>query len=648
MVASDVAHQLARFGTAEGGKPPRELQAGPLRCLLLDGALRSVMWHGVEVLRALDYPVRDENWGTYALQVVGENGLDTENTGLSALQESAIRYSREFTVSEGTLNGKFNVSIEASGVVTAEISFTASGDFWTNRAGFSILHPIRDVAGTKMRVGHSDGSNETLHFPESILAGQPAVDIVSLQHQVAGVDVSMEFTGEVFEMEDQRNWSDASYKTYCRPLAMTRPYLIRAGETLTQSIRIRLSGQPTAAVDDGAVNCSPIDDVKTIEVPDFLFALEPDWFPLAEEPANEILCLAAGFLLRFVDEQSWSDQQLKRIADLTKDSQQYCDLEIVLPDGVDGRVYLQALAQRLTTLGIAPRHVVALPAAWLVSHQPDGPWPDGTTPEECVRAAQSAFANSRIGIGMLSNFTELNRYPPEPGLGAYITHGTTAIVHAADDLSVLETLEALPHIFASAQGLAHTRAYRLGLVAIGMRSNPYGSGVAPNPDGRRVPMAISDPRQSALLGGVFAVAAIACAAEAGCEALAVGSPAGPFALSERVSPLRVWPLFHAIKALSGMRGNPLVELHGVSFPLCTYCLAVRCEDGRIRGLIANASLDSAEIDLVLNTVSVKYLDSTSYATATKDIDWLNNAENQLTQVLNLEPCAIAFFDLQEQ
>ena len=35
--------------------------------------------------------------------------------------------------------------------------------------------------------------------------------------------------GDAFEMEDQRNWADASFKTYVRPLSKPRPYVIAKG-----------------------------------------------------------------------------------------------------------------------------------------------------------------------------------------------------------------------------------------------------------------------------------------------------------------------------------------------------------------------------------------------------------------------------------
>ena len=40
--------------------------------------------------------------------------------------------------------------------------------------------------------------------------------------------------GDIWEMEDQRNWSDASFKTYGRPRDIPWPYTIPKGETVVQ------------------------------------------------------------------------------------------------------------------------------------------------------------------------------------------------------------------------------------------------------------------------------------------------------------------------------------------------------------------------------------------------------------------------------
>ena len=48
--------------------------------------------------------------------------------------------------------------------------------------------------------------------------------------------------GDAFEMEDQRNWTDASYKTYVRPLALPWGYTLAKGSRHEQSVRLSFSG----------------------------------------------------------------------------------------------------------------------------------------------------------------------------------------------------------------------------------------------------------------------------------------------------------------------------------------------------------------------------------------------------------------------
>ena len=81
---------------------------------------------------------------------------------------------------------------------------------------------------------------------------------------------------------------------------------------------------------------------------------------------------------------------------------------------------------------------------------------------------------------MLSTFTELNRKRPKAAFD-FITHTTCSIVHAADDRSVMETLEALPAIIGSTRAMIGEKPYRIGPSAIAARMNPYGKGLLDNP-----------------------------------------------------------------------------------------------------------------------------------------------------------------------
>ena len=79
-------------------------------------------------------------------------------------------------------------------------------------------------------------------MPDLISPAQPIKDIAGLAFEIEGVKLDIAFFGEVFEMEDQRNWSDASFKTYCRPLVEPFAYMIPAGSTVRQEIRIKAEG----------------------------------------------------------------------------------------------------------------------------------------------------------------------------------------------------------------------------------------------------------------------------------------------------------------------------------------------------------------------------------------------------------------------
>jgi hypothetical protein len=229
--------------------------------------------------------------------------------------------------------------------------------------------------------------------------------------------------------------------------------------------------------------------------------------------------------------------------------------------------------------------VVALPRGYLASHQPEGPWPEGPSPRDLVPLLRAAFPDAAVGGGMLTNFTEFNRCPPDGASIDFATFGTTAIVHAADDRAVIETLEALPQVFESARALVPGCDLHLGLVSIGMRSNPYGDSVAPNPDHQRIPMAMDDPRQRTPFAGAFAIGAAAAAARTGVASFAPAMTSGPLGMGEKG---RAWPIFEAVAALAEMGGTE-VEITGGPTGLIVV-------SGARRRLVANLRPDPARLD----------------------------------------------------
>jgi hypothetical protein len=73
-----------------------------------------------------------------------------------------------------------------------------------------------------------------------------AFSAMVIEHPAFG-RTELSFDGDLFELEDQRNWGDASFKTYCTPLLLGFPHQARKGVGIMQSVTIRVDGESTTA-----------------------------------------------------------------------------------------------------------------------------------------------------------------------------------------------------------------------------------------------------------------------------------------------------------------------------------------------------------------------------------------------------------------
>ncbi len=90
-------------------------------------------------------------------------------------------------------------------------------------------------------------------FPRLVSPQQPFLGLRTIAHEVApGVEAEVRMEGETFEMEDQRNWSDDSFKTYGTPLALPLPVEVQEGTRIRQSITLCLFGEASEPVREAA------------------------------------------------------------------------------------------------------------------------------------------------------------------------------------------------------------------------------------------------------------------------------------------------------------------------------------------------------------------------------------------------------------
>ena len=583
--------------------------------------------HGREIVRGLSFVVRDANWGTCEPLVTDEEL--TEAAG-------GVRHRCSWRVMDGALEIRQSLSIStADRTMEVKARATALRDVTTNRAGFVVLHPLAGVAGSPATVTHSDGRREDTAFPCQISPGQPVFDIAAIDHVVHGVPVAIAFAGETFEMEDQRNWSDASFKTYCRPLALPFPYRIPAGSAVVQSVRIAVgeaAPEVTAIRRDAAIllNVGP----ETGETcPAIALAADPGTLPdgAATSAITDLTCRELSLRL---DLRHTSAADLDAALRKARSLARRISLEAVVSDDEAAAGELAGLAEAADRAGVTPASVMALPAAYLKSHQPAGPWPTGVSPEGAGDLVRRHFPGVPVAGGMLTYFTELNRRPPAPDAFDAVTHESTAIVHAADDGSVMETLEGLGHVFADGRRIAGKREYRPGLVAIAMRSNPYGAATLPNPGQDRLPLTDYDPRQRGLFAAAWAVGAVAATAGSDVAAMAAASPVGAFGLVHRREPVDqpwfddladgtrplVFPLYHVVRGLIPLGGQPRLRVDGDGSRRVAAIAVLRAD--AVHLWVANLTAERQQVRLPGGPASARVFRIGDFASAAGDPVWL--------------------------
>ena len=460
-------------GTEEIGPRSRKLTAGPLTAELENGQLRYVAFKGVEALRGIAFLVRDQNWGTYTPQIDS-----------MWVKEEAGSFTVEYRAVCADANQRLQYAARIIGSNDGGLVFdavaTPDTDFVTNRAGFVVLHPAW-LAGQKLKVTHVDDREEETRFPERISPSQPVFDIRALSHEVApGLWATCRMEGDTFEMEDQRNWTDASYKTYVRPLALPWMYTLAKGSRHEQSVRLSLTGGGAAggARLSGAIALELGQDLP-LRVPELGVALPHDEIEAASAAIDALRVLKPRFLVCHADmRDSAALSEFERIRQAGEATGAKMVIEVVVPDEADAIASLEAVATAAKRARLEIDAVVVSSAADLKSWQPGAKRPEKPTVEDIAAAAREVFPGVKLGGGMLSTFTELNRKRPKAALFDFITHTTCSIVHAADDRSVMETLETLPAIIASTRAMIGEKPYRIGPSAIAARMNPYGKGVA--------------------------------------------------------------------------------------------------------------------------------------------------------------------------
>lgn len=513
MVDSSSDNMLLSGGTSHA-KSLRALRAGPLSLWYGEGAIRYVRVNGYEAVRRIYSAVRDHNWDTIEPQIVSERITMDDRSFLIEVKAAYIQGDLEF-------EADYRISGSAEGVIRCEMNGCALTSFRKNRIGFCVLHPVHECAGNRCEVTHPDGTVTKGVFPKRISAHQPFKDIREIRWELPDASAfRMTFEGDVFEMEDQRNWTDASYKTYCTPLEIPFPVQVQKGEIIRQVIEFFPEHLNPKSLHGGEGETNAVltifPEVKS-PLPRIGIARSSEVAALSERDMQ--LIRQAGFSHYRIDAKLFEpDWQPSLAAGCREAVALNLPLEIALhiPASMDERL-LAAFAGSACFAGVCVAAILILQEA------------QKATPSASLRVAlpilRRRFPSAEIGAGTDAYFTELNRNRVDTDGLDFISFSINPQVHAFDNASLTETLEAQGECVRSALAFAGGKGVRVGPVTLKPRFNPNATGPEPIPLPGQLPSQV-DMRQRSLYAAGWTAGSIKFLAQAGADSITFFETAG--------------------------------------------------------------------------------------------------------------------------
>ncbi len=510
------AEQRALFGCHETLALRQSLRAGPVSLVRQGTHFGPICVHGHEVWHGVEFLLRDSGWGT-PVTVLDCEQLQMDDVSFVLHLKAHIPCSADDVSGDwdpqARLSLEMHVHGDAQGHLHFSVKATPSHELRVNRCGWVLMHAL-SAAGSAVQVSHIDGRVTHSQFPQEVPAWPPFTNVNGVRHEYAPACWAQAvLLGEDYEIEDQRNNADASFKTYSRSNWMPRPYVLHRHQSWQREMHLRLENVAPANP------VRPIYDIPPSRITEISHSNGAGHMRLGLiitssatlQPTSALLSLLTRWQPYFLHLTLWSFSDIKTVAwaqlgcmldaakaklriDLCVDDAAHRDW------GADDEAAAQQLAQAIAQANVVPSAVAALPCG-----------------ERAVACLRSLFPMVSVGGGTPHFFAQLNRLERSGGED-FMAFTVCPIVHSVDDTAVMRGLQSLPSMLATARRRHPGREWHLGPSGLGARASPLGR--QPISDGsRRVPLASVDPRSHGLFGAAWLIGHMAGAAQAGVRAL---------------------------------------------------------------------------------------------------------------------------------
>ena len=595
-----------------------------------------------EIIRAVYFAVRDENWHTVPGVL---SNLDVQR----APDSFKISYDCVHQERGIDFRWKAEVTGDADGTVVWKMEGRALTSFQKNRIGICVLHPLAESVGKPCEITHTDGTIEHCRFPFEVAPHQPFLDIAAMSFRVnPHLDAKLSFAGDVFETEDQRNWTDASFKTYSTPLSLPFPARFEEGTTVNQTLTLNLNGTLPAfekqPLPDAEVTITLHPELRT-RLPRMGFKFAGSSHLLSEAGVYRFKKLRCDHLSADLSPGvASSEAEFWNAAD--EAGRLDHPLEVALAADSDPKELRRVLKE------IVDRKVEI--CSWLADV--------GMRLPARIAELKELEAIAPVALGASGNFAELNRNRPSMPPTAGVWFSLNPQVHATDDTTLIENLAAQPFVLASIRSWSGQAPITVSPVSLKPRV-PGGVNGAIFPGGKDTLPEDVDQRQNSLLGAGWTLGTLKHMSEGGVASVTCYETAGWRGIMEAesgsLSTLRflsiqgaVFPMYHVFADVAAYKYGEVIRSES-SDPLRIECLALIRPMG-LRVMVANLSASEVKVNLNLAGIAgraeVLTIDESSVERYMIDPESRRHAIPQYFDAhegslrFNLKPYAIATID----
>jgi hypothetical protein len=559
------------------------VHAGAVRARLDGPDLRALRLGGRELAQRIYVAVRDEHWGTVPGEV---SGLQLEQ-GADSFRIRFVCRHRQGPVDfewQATYTGA------ADGTIACTMDGVAHGTFRYAKIGFNVHHPLLESVGRAWRAvgpgGPMGGRLEREIEPQRVIDGTLTAMFSPYSELSIGDDsddaVSFSFEGDLFELQDHRNWSDGNFKSYGTPLSVPWPMDAEPGLRIRQTVTVH---PPARAGESGTGG--PVRIALGAATARRLPAVGLAAAGAIDEHTAGLLARVRPAHLRVavrLHETGWPAMLADGLADCARLGAD-CELALSLEPGDDRQ--LAALADALADPPAPVARVLVLERQDAFSAA--GPV---TTPASVARARAAlapVLGNVAFAGGSDQFFSDVNRNPPAVDALDAVCFGLCPQVHAADDASLMENLPALPDAVATARAICPGLAVVVSPVTLAARLGPFPAG-EPGPGD---PPANADSRLHTAFGASWTLGALAWLAREEPQSLTFYETAGPRGIVDDAG--GATPALRVLDEVAARRDDALLDV-AVSDPLAVSALAFDGPAGT-RLLVANHTGELRPIEL---------------------------------------------------